>query len=174
MSHEQEEPTMRTIPKGYHAVTPWIISKGTAELIDFMKEAFGAEEKEGSRMQNEDGTIRHVEVQIDDSVVMAFDAKEDWPDTPSFLRLYVKSGDATYRRALAAGATSVTEMTDLPFGDRVGRVRDAWGNIWWIHQHIEDVDPEEMEKRFSDPVAMDAMKYVEESLANELGERPHR
>lgn len=139
-----------------------------------MKEAFGAEEKEGSRMNNEDGTIAHVEVQIDDSVVMTFDAKDDWPDTPGFLRLYVKNGDATYQRALEAGATSVTEMTDLPFGDRVVRVRDAWGNIWWIHQHIEDVDADDMAKRASDPAAIEAMRYVEESLDSELGGRPHK
>ena len=162
---------MTTIPAGYHAVTPWIIAKGATELVDFMKEAFGAEEAEGSRMTNEDGTISHVELKIGDSVVMAFDAKEDWPDTPAFLRLYVKNGDATYERALRAGASSVTEMTNLPFGDRVGRVRDAWGNIWWIHEHIEDVAADDMTDRMSDPTAIEAMRYVEETLNGELGSR---
>ncbi|MGQ0646387.1 MAG: VOC family protein [Gemmatimonadaceae bacterium] len=165
---------MKTIPAGYHAVTPWIVVKGVAELVDFMQEAFGAKEKEGSRVTSEDGTIAHVEVQIDDSVVMAFDANEDWPETPSFLRLYVKNGDATFRRALRAGATPVTEMTDLAFGDRVGRVRDNWGNLWWIHQHIEDADAAAMAMRLSEPAAIEAMRYVEESLDAELVARAHR
>jgi PhnB protein len=169
-----EEAIMKTIPAGYHAVTPWIIARGTAELIEFMKKVFGAKEREGSRMLNDDGTIVHVEVEIGDSVVMAFDARPDWPETPSFLRLYVEDGDATYERALAAGATSVTEMTNLAFGDRVGRVRDPWGNLWWIHQHIEDVSPADMAARFADPDAMKAMRYVQESLARALSTQSHR
>jgi uncharacterized glyoxalase superfamily protein PhnB len=165
---------MQTIPTGYHAVTPWIIVKGAAELLEFMQRAFDAREKDGSRIVNEDGTIAHVEVELGDSVVMAFDAKPDWPDTPSFLRLYVKDGDATFKRALAAGATRVTEMTDLPFGDRVGRVRDPWGNVWWIHQHIEDVSDKQLAERAGAPEALAAMRYVQESLAGALTERNHR
>ncbi len=165
---------MQTIPTGYHAVTPWIIAKGAAELLDFMQEAFDAKEKPASRLTNEDGTIAHVEVEIGDSVVLAFDAKPDWPETPSFLRLYVKDGDATFERALAAGATRVTEMTNLPFGDRVGRVRDPWGNVWWIHQHLEDVTDKQLAERAGEPEAMAAMRYVQESLAGALTERSHR
>jgi len=70
---------------------------------------------------------------------MMFDAREGWPDTPGFFRLYVENADAVYQRALDAGATEVTAMTDLFFGDRVGRVRDSLGNIWWIQTHVEDV-----------------------------------
>ena len=165
---------MKTIPSGYHAVTPWIIAKGAAELLHFMKQAFGAKEKPDSRMLNEDGTIAHVEVEIGDSVVMAFDAKPDWPPTPSFLRVYVKDGDATFERALDAGAVRVTKMTDLPFGDRVGRVRDPWGNVWWIHQHIEDVTGEEMAERAGDPAAIKAMRYVQETLDGAIAARSHR
>ena len=155
---------MKTVPKGYHVVTPWIIAKGVADLITFLTKAFDANETEGSRITNEDGTIGHVEVKIGDSTVLAFDAKPDWPDTPSFLRLYVEKGDETYRRAIDAGATSITEMTDLAFGDRVGRVKDRWGNVWWIHQHLEDVAPDEMMERMNDPAAQKAMQYVEKSL----------
>ena len=165
---------MQTIPTGCHAVTPWLIAKGAAELLDFMQEAFDAKEKSGSRLTNEDGTIAHVEVEIGDSVVLAFDAKPDWPETPSFLRLYVRDGDATFERALAAGATRVTEMTNLPFGDRVGRVRDPWGNVWWIHQHLEDVSDKQLAERAGEPEAMAAMRYVQESLAGALTERSHR
>ena len=102
---------------------------------------------------------------------MAFDAKEEWPDTPSFIRLYVEDGDAVYRRALEAGATSVTEMTDLFFGDRVGRVRDPQGNLWWIQARLEDLDPQEMEKRAAQKEYLDAMQRVQESLDRELSGR---
>jgi PhnB protein len=165
---------MPTIPTGYHAVTPWIIAKGAAELLDFLQEAFDARERPGSRLTNEDGTIAHVEAEIGDSVVMALDAKPYWPETPSFLRLYVNDGDATFARALAAGATRVTEMTNLPFGDRVGRVRDPWGNVWWIHQHIEDVTDRQLAERAGEPEAMAAMRYVQESLDGALTEPDHR
>jgi hypothetical protein len=73
---------IRSVPEGYHAVTPWIISRDTARLLDFVKEAFGAEEI--ARVPNEDGTIGHAEFRIGDSIAMAFDAREGWPDTPGF------------------------------------------------------------------------------------------
>lgn len=92
---------------------------------------------------------------------MTFDAKEDWPWTPSFLRLYVEDGDAVFRQALRAGATSVTEMTNMPWGDRVGRVRDPFGNLWWIMTRIEDLDEEEIGKRYGQPEYVDAMAYVQ-------------
>lgn len=80
------------IPKGYGAVTPWIISRGPDRLFDFMKRAFGAEEL--FRLADENGRIGHAEAKIGDSVVMTFDAKEDWPETPSFLSLVSEDGDA--------------------------------------------------------------------------------
>ncbi len=162
---------IRSAPEGYSTVTPWIISRDTAQLLDFVKEAFGAEEI--ARVHNEDGTIGHAEFRIGDSVVMAFDAKDEWPATPSFLRLYVEDGDTVYRRALEAGATSVTEMTDLFFGDRVGRVRDPQGNLWWIQTRLEVLDPQEMEKRAAQKEYLDAMQRVQESLDRELGGRSH-
>jgi uncharacterized glyoxalase superfamily protein PhnB len=110
-----------------------------------VREAFGAEEL--ARVHVEDGSIGHAEVRIGDSVVMMFDTKADWPETPCFLRLYVEDCDAVYQQALKAGATSVTEVTYLFFGDRVGRVRDPFGNLWWIQTRIEDLDYEEMETR---------------------------
>jgi PhnB protein len=150
---------IRPIPEGYHTVTPWVISRDTAGLIEFVKAAFGAEDL--GRVYNDDGSIGHAEVRIGGSVVMMFDAKPDWPDTPGFLRLYVDDGRATFDRALQAGATAITELTHLFWGDLVGRVRDPLGNLWWIQQRIEEVSPEEMERRMSDPDFAEAMAYVQ-------------
>jgi hypothetical protein len=93
---------------------------------------------------------------------------------PSFFRLYVEDGDAVYQQALKAGATSVTEMTELFFGDRVGRVCDPWGNIWWIQERLEEVDLEEMMKRAGEQTAIEAMQYVQASLDRELSGRSHK
>jgi PhnB protein len=128
--------TIRPVPEGYSTVTPWIISGGMAGLIEFVERAFGADEI--ARVHNQDGTIGHAEFRIGDSVVMGFDATEEWPDTPSFLRLYVEDADEVHRRALEAGATSVTGVTHLFWGDRVGRVRDPFGNLWWIQARAEE------------------------------------
>ena len=151
--------TVQPIPDGYHTVTPWIISRDTAGLIDYLKEAFDAEEI--ARVVGEDGRIGHAEVRIGDSIVMPFDAPPDWPPTPAFLRLYVEDADAAHRRAVAAGGTSVTEVTHLFFGDRIGRVRDPLGNLWWLQTRVEDVGPEEMERRLHDPKWTEAMAYVQ-------------
>ena len=161
------------VPEGYHTITPWIIVRGAAELLDYVKEAFGAEET--ARVYNEDGTIGHAEVRIGDSMAMMFDAKEEWPDTLSFLRLYVEDGDAVHRRALDAGSISVTEMTNLFFGDRIGRVRDPQGNVWWIQTRLEDVvNPEEQSRRAEEQTYIDATRQVQESLDRELSGRSHR
>jgi len=156
------------VPPGYHAVTPWVITRDTARLIEFAKQAFGAAEL--ARIPGPAGGIGHAEVRIGDSVVMMFDAPAGWPDTPAFLRLYVEDGDAAYRRALQAGAAPVTVMTTLFFGDRVGRIRDPLGNIWWIQAHVEDVDPAELARRPIDQAEAEALRYVEESLAGALRE----
>jgi PhnB protein len=147
------------VPGGYTTVTPWIISRNTAQLIDYIQRAFDAEEI--ARVPGHDGRIEHAEARIGDSVVMMFDAKPDWPPTPAFLRLYVADADAVHRKAVTAGGTSVTEVSHLFFGDRVGRVRDPLGNLWWIQARIEDLTPQEMEQRRNDPAFTKAMEYVQ-------------
>jgi PhnB protein len=161
--------TIKPVPDSYHSVTPWIIVKGAADLIDYLKRAFGAEEL--GRVPNPDGTLGHAEVRIGDSVVMMFDARDGWPETPAFMRLYVPDGDEAFQSAIDAGGTAVTEMTDLFFGDRVGRVRDPFGNLWWIQTRVEEVAPDEMMKRAQDPANADAMKRVEQSLNEEMRSR---
>jgi PhnB protein len=149
------------IPDGYHSVTPWIIGKDTAGLIDFLKAAFGAEEL--GRMTDENGSIGHAEVRIGDSVVMMFD-KPDWPPTPAFLRLYVADVDVTFERAVAAGASVVTEPTHMFWGDLVGRLSDPFGNLFWVQTRIEVVDEGEIMRRMSDEKFASAMQYVQSSL----------
>jgi PhnB protein len=158
-------------PPGYGTVTPWIISPDTARLIDFTRAAFGAQEL--ARIPGPGGRgIGHAEVRIGDSVVLMFDARDGWPRTPAFLRLYVPDAGATYRRALAAGAAPVTEVTALFFGDSVGRVRDPLGNVWWIQSHDEDVDPAELTGRPQDPAAAEALRYVEASFDTATRDQP--
>lgn len=135
---------VKAVPEGYRTVTPSLVVKGAAKLIDFLKEAFGAEES--FRMPTPNGEIMHAEVRIGDSVVMLNDAMRQAP-TNSSLFLYVNDADATYRRALKAGASSVSEPTDMFWGDRVAQVSDHFGNFWSIATHKEDVAPGEMEKR---------------------------
>jgi PhnB protein len=177
-ARERTQPAVGPIPEGYHTVTLWIISRDTDQLIKFMTEAFGAQEI--ARVQDDDGVIGHAEVRVGDSVVMMFDSRAGWPETPGFMRLYVEDADAVYDRALHAGATSVTEVTRLFFGDRVGRVRDSLGNVWWIQAHVEDVSPEAMAERAQEQAEIEAMEYVQNSLDSYLRgsqqpiERGHR
>jgi PhnB protein len=153
------EESIRPVPEGYTSVTPWIIGRDTDGLLAFLREAFGAEEI--ARVQGADGAIGHAEVRIGDAVVMMFDGPPGLPDTPAFLRLYVPDGDAVFRRALAAGAAAVTEMTELFWGDRVGRVRDPFGNLWWIQTRVAEVDAQEAERRAEQPEFIAAMEYVQ-------------
>lgn len=159
------------VPEGYGTVTPWIISEDSAGLIRFLEAAFAAEEIPGSRMLDQDGSIVHVEVAIGNSIVMLFDSYPGWPETPAFFRLYLADADTAYQRALTAGATSVTEVTELFWGDRVGRVRDPFGNIWWLQSHVADVAQDEMQARMNEPTMIEAMKYVQQSLIDALRAR---
>ena len=142
------------IPEGYRTVTPYLVVEGAATVLDFVKQAFGAEEK--FRMEAPDGKIGHAEAQIGDSMVMLGDAGEEHPAMPAMIHLYVDDCDATYERALAAGATSEREPTDQFYGDRSAGVRDSAGNLWWIATHVEDVPEEEMAKRIEEATAAQA------------------
>jgi uncharacterized glyoxalase superfamily protein PhnB len=138
---------VKPIPEGYHSVTPYLVVNGASNLIDFMKQALGAEER--MRMPQPDGKIGHAEMIIADSVIMLSDATAEFPPMPAMIHLYVEDTDAVYRRALASGATSVREPADQFYGDRSAGVKDAFGNHWHFATHVEDVTPEEMEKRLA-------------------------
>jgi PhnB protein len=158
------------VPPRYARVNAWVISRDTDAEVRWLASAFGAVETPGSRILDPDGDIGHVEVELGDSVIMLFDAKPDWPPTPAHLRVYVGDVEAAVEQAVAAGARVVTLPTLLAFGERVARVRDPQGHLWWLHEHVEDVSPEDMASRFSDPAAMEAMAYVQGTLREELAQ----
>ena len=136
---------VKPVPHGYHCVTPYLAVQGALRLIDFVKQAFDAQEIE--HMNRPDGTIAHAEVRIGDSMVMIADAAPPWKPMPTGLYLYVNDTDATYQRAMQAGATSLMEPADQFYGDRNAGVEDPCGNYWWIATHKEDLSPEELARR---------------------------
>ena len=136
---------VKTIPEGYHSVTPYLIVDQAAELIEFVQKAFGAEVL--MKMTQPDGSVGHTEVRIGDSVVMISSARDQWKAMPTMLYLYVADADAVYGKALEAGATSVQPMQDQFYGDRSGGVRDVSGNYWYIATHQEDMSEAELQRR---------------------------
>lgn len=136
---------VKPIPDGYHSVTPYLIVADVDGLLDFLKEVFDADV--GERIEDSEGRVMHVEARIGDSPVMMGEANSQNPPTRTLLHVYLEDVDAAYKRALAAGATSVREPTDEFYGDRSGGVQDAFGNQWWLATHVEDVSPEEMQRR---------------------------
>ncbi len=136
---------LKPIPEGYHSVTPYLVNRGADRTLEFVRQAFGATVTE--YMPRTDGRIGHAEVRIGDSIVMMSEATDEHKPMPAMLYLYVPDIDATYRRALAAGATSVAEPQDKFYGDRSGGVRDPAGNCWYIATHVEDVAADELKRR---------------------------
>ena len=123
------------IPEGYHTVTPYLVVTDVSGLVDFLQEAFAAEEIE--RMHRPDGSVMHAEVRIGDSVVMMGETTGDNAPFPAMLYLYLEDADAAYRRALQAGAISLQEPVDESYGDRVAAVQDAYSNQWWMATRME-------------------------------------
>jgi PhnB protein len=137
------------IPKEHHTVTPYIMVEGVESVMNFLTAAFGAESWEV--MKAPDGSIMHAQMMVGNSMLMLAGARPpEWPSQPASFYLYLPDCDAAYRRALAAGATSIMEPADQFYGDRHGGVKDAAGNSWWIATHIEDVSEEEMKRRMEE------------------------
>jgi uncharacterized glyoxalase superfamily protein PhnB len=132
-------------PEGYHTVTPYLIARGAEKVLDFVKSTFDAQEL--MRMPGPEGTVGHAEFKIGDSILMISDGGEGYPAMPCTVYVYVQNVDETYKRALAAGATSEKVPADQFYGDRSASVKDPCGNIWGIGTHIEDVAPDELERR---------------------------
>jgi PhnB protein len=125
-------PTVNAAPKDWHTVTPRIVARDAKGLVTFLRRVFGAK----GRYQQE----RPTEARVGDSVIMISEAGARRP-MRALLYVYVRDTDRTYRRALAAGARSLEEPSDLPYGDRRCMVEDNWGNTWQIATRLSPVSP---------------------------------
>lgn len=137
--------TVKPIPEGYHTFTPYYVVEGASDFIEFLKKAFAAEEM--FRFPAPGGKLAHAEMRIGDSMVMLADSTPEYEPSRMVSYLYVPDVDATFRKAIAAGAQAKREPANQFYGDRVCSVTDRWGNTWSIGTHVEDVAPDEMERR---------------------------
>ena len=143
----------KPIPDGYSAVTPYLIINGASAAIEFYKQAFGATER--MRMGAPDDKVGHAELVIGGSLIMLADEFPDMgarsPQTiggsPVMLHLYMDDVDAVVARAVAAGAKITQPVETKFYGDRSGGLVDPFGHLWNIATHVEDVSPEEMQRR---------------------------
>ena len=144
---------VKPIPDGYPRITPYLHVDGAAEAIEFYKTILGA--KERMRMPGPDGKLGHAELEFGESVVMIAD---EFPEmdvrgpksiggTPVTIHVYVEDADAVFDAALAAGASALRPVENQFYGDRNGQFEDPWGQRWSVATHVEDVPPDEMEKR---------------------------
>jgi PhnB protein len=144
---------VKPIPDNYPRVIPSLSIDGAAAAIDFYKEVLGATER--MRMEGPDGKIGHAELELGGSMIMLAD---EYPEmgfvgpkkiggTPVILTVYVEDVDAAFEKAVELGATSVRPLQDQFYGDRSGQFEDPWGHRWSVATHVEDVEPDEMEKR---------------------------
>jgi PhnB protein len=144
---------IKPIPEGYRTATPYLIVKGAAEAIDFYKRAFGATEL--LRMADPQGRIAHAEVRIGDSVIMLADehpamghrGPRSLGGSSVSILLYLADVDAVFERAVRAGAKAQRPVADQFYGDRAGTLEDPFGHVWTVATHIEDVSPEELQRR---------------------------
>jgi len=127
------------VPEGFHTVTPYLVVPGVAKLIDFLKQAFDAQEIQ--RHLRPDGTVQHAEVRIGDSIIMMGEPQGTQKAMPATILLYVVDVDTRYQSAIQAGATSLRAPADQPYGDRTVGVEDSCGNQWWVAARIAKADP---------------------------------
>jgi uncharacterized glyoxalase superfamily protein PhnB len=138
--------SIKPIPDGFHAITPYLFAPGAPRLIEFISAAFDGELI--FRQTRPDGAIMHATMRIGDSMLMLADATPPFEPMPASIYLYVHDSDAVYHSALNAGGVSVFPIMTLPSGERYGGVKDPCGNIWWVATHVEDVPPDEQERRW--------------------------
>lgn len=122
-------------PEGYNSASPYLIVNGAAATVTFLQSIFSATQLR--RIDREDGSIMHVEVRIDDTVIMLADAVENWPATASHIHIYVPDVDAVFQQAIAAGATAIQEPAQRsPEDDKRGGFQDAGGTTWWVATQV--------------------------------------
>lgn len=141
------------IPDNYPQVSPYLHVDGAAEAIKWYEEVLGAVER--MRMPDPSGKIGHAELTLGDSVIMVADEYPDegirgpaaYGGSPVTLSVYVEDVDGVFARAIEAGAKSIRELENQFYGDRMGQFDDPWGHRWSVAQRVEEVDPEEMQRR---------------------------
>lgn len=144
---------VHAIPEGYANVTPYLCLADAGAALDFYQTAFGAQVL--FRMDQPDGRVGHAEIQIGNSRLMLAD---EYPEmefrsprshggSPVLIHLYVEDVDATVNKALTAGAKLVRQISDQFYGDRSGIIEDPSGHRWCVATHIEDLSPEEIQRR---------------------------
>jgi PhnB protein len=146
---------VKPIPDGYHTITPYLFVDSAAKALEFYKKAFNAQEL--VRMDGPGGAVMHAEIQIGDSRLMLSDANPDMGSnspkklggSPVSILLYVDDVDAWAKRAQDAGIKVVRPVENQFYGDRAGTFEDPFGHQWDIHTNIEEVSPDEMEKRMA-------------------------
>jgi PhnB protein len=141
----EEDDMVKPIPDGYRTITPYTTVSDVPKQLEFIQQVFNGRVTEATPDAN--GVIRHAEVEIGDSKLMVGQARAEWPPRPATLYVYVENVDEIYQRALDAGATTIMPPANQFYGDRHGGVTDPQGNQWWIATHVEDVSPEEMQRR---------------------------
>lgn len=145
--------TVKAIPDGYPQVIPYLSVDGASEAIDFYTRVLGA--KERLRMPAPGGKVGHAELEIGASVIMLADAFPEMGGqspkaiggTPVTVMVYVDDVDAVFKEALRAGATEDRPVENQFYGDRAGQFVDPFGHKWFIASHVEDLSPDEMDKR---------------------------
>ena len=133
MKEENSVTAQQPATTGYNSLMPYLIVNRASDFIDFVKTAFGAQER--MRVPAANGGIMHAEVTIEESVIELADAGEAYPPRPGILHLYVPDVDATYKKALDAGATSGYGIVDQDYGDREASLKDRFGNTWYVATH---------------------------------------
>ena len=145
--------TIKSIPDGYHSVTPYLSIKGAAQAIEFYKRAFSATEL--FRLVAPSGEIGHAEIKIGDSPIMLADPCEEGAfrnplslgGSSVGLHVYVEDVDALFVQAVDAGAKALRPVQDQFYGDRTGTLEDPFGHVWFLATHKEDLTPEEINRR---------------------------
>jgi len=158
---------VKAVQEGMHTITPHLVVRGGAKAIEFYQKAFGAEVK--GVHHTPDGKVMHAELKVGDSMVMLADefpgmgsctSPQTLGGTSVTLNLYTDNVDRLFDQAVAAGATVMMPLANQFWGDRYGQVKDPFGHIWALGQHVEDVAPEEMERRGRELFAQMAQSAV--------------
>jgi PhnB protein len=144
---------VKPIPDNYPQVMPYLIVDGAGEAIEFYKSVFGAEER--MRLEGPDGRIGHAELQIGEAVIMLADENPSMSiegpksvgGTPVTIYVYLEDADATFERAVQAGAKPLRAVEDQFYGDRSGQFEDPYGHRWNVATHVEDIGEDEMSRR---------------------------